>query len=113
MAKSYVKNTLGEKVVSFYLPADATASRAFCDAVCDGKTDVYSFSTSVGSDVVSTAEDVTVMIQNETTLVKGYMRFLLDSAKTEQDIFDALIGKNINGILIDKVVIISMRTVEF
>jgi hypothetical protein len=113
MAKSYVRNKLGDKRLSFYLPATASVARTFCDAVCDGETSIYSMGTSAGSDAVTTAEDVTVMIQNETTLVKGYLRFIIDSTKNESDVFTALIGKNINGIVVDKVVIISMRTVQY
>lgn len=111
--KSMIINKLGSKNVTSYVPADATSAQAFADAVMDGETTIYEEVSSAGSDNVSEAEDVNVMIQNDTTNAKTYMSFLIKSTKHEGDVISALKGKTFNGVLADKVVVIGMRTVTY
>jgi hypothetical protein len=113
MAKSMIVNTLGTKKITSYVPADATAAQAFADAVMDGETAVFEAVSTAGSDLVNEAEEVNVMIQNETSLAKSYLTFIVPTTKHEGDVISALQGKTINGVLADKVVVIGMRTVQY
>jgi len=108
-----IVNTLGEKKLTCYVPAGATEAAAFAAAVLDGEYAVYTAGATTGSDLVNEARDVTVMIQNEITGEKGYLRFLIDTTKHEGDVITALKDKTFNGVKAEKVVIIGMRTVQF
>ncbi|MDO8454076.1 MAG: hypothetical protein Q7S59_05850 [Sulfurimonas sp.] len=113
MAKSMIRNKLGEKTLTLFLPAGATEAQAFCDTCLDGETAVFQAMTTVGSDVVTTARDVNVMISNLTTGEKGYLSFLIEETKHEGDVISALLNKTFNGVKAERVVVVSMRTVNF
>ena len=114
MAKSMIRNTLGSKTLTMYVPAGNVAAQAFADAVLDGQTKVFEAISTTGSgSSVADARDVNVMIQNETTGEKAYLSFLIKKTKNEGDVISALQGKTFNGVLANKVVIIGMRTVTF
>jgi len=113
MAKSMIRNQLGSKVLTSYVPADATNAQTFADAVLDGETRVYEEVSTVGSDAVDTARDVNVMVQDETTGAKSYLRFVIKSSKHEGDVISALVSKTFNGVKADKVVVVSMRSVTY
>lgn len=113
MAKSLIINKLGEKRLFSYVPAGHASALAFADAVLDGSYDIFEETSKIGSDAVSTARDVTVMLQNETTFAKTYLRFVIPSSKDEQDVITALLTKTFNGVKADKVVIISMRATSY
>ena len=113
MGKSMIKNTLGSRTLSLYLPCGNTEAQAFADAVLDGTTEVFEQTSVSGSDVVTQARDVNVMIQNETSGAKAYLSFLIKQTKHEGDVISALLGKTLNGIVADKIVVISMRTRDF
>ena len=113
MAKSMIKNTVGSKKLSVYVPCGSTEAQAFADAVLDGTTDVYQQESVAGSDIVDTARDVRVMIQDETSGSKDYLNFLIKSTKHEGDVISALVGKTFNGVKADKVVVISMTSRAF
>ena len=113
MAKSLIRNQLGEKVYSIYLPCGNGEAQSFADGVLEGTYAVLELSETSGSDQVVEAEDVTVFYEEEETGKRGYLRLIVKSSKSEEDIINALVGKTYNGIKADKVVIISMRTVSF
>ncbi|NCS70410.1 MAG: hypothetical protein COT46_00195 [Sulfurimonas sp. CG08_land_8_20_14_0_20_36_33] len=113
MAKSMIRNKLGTKTLTMYVPANNVAAQAFADAVLDGETSVYEGLPAVGSDVVTTARDVNVMIQETATGAKAYLSFIIKATKHEGDVTTALLGKTFNGVIADKVVIIGMRTVTY
>lgn len=113
MGKSLIVNTVGAKTFWVNVPAGNVEAQAFADAVLDGTTKVFEGSTTVGSDAVDSGRDVNVMVQNETTGAKTYMRFIIDSSKHEGDVIASLEGKTFNGVLAEKVVIIGMRTVQY
>lgn len=113
MAKSMIKNKVGSKILSVYVPCGSTEAQAFADAVLDGTTDVYQQESVSGSDVVDTARDVRVMIQSETSGAKAYLNFLIKSTKHEGDVITALLAKTFNGVKADKVVVISMTSRVF
>ena len=113
MAQSLIRNKLGSKNVNIYVPAGDAEAATFAAAVLDGTYDVLELTTTAGSDVVTEAEDVTIFYEEEATRKRSYLRFLAKSTKSEMDIITALVGKTFNGIKADKVVITSMRTVQF
>jgi len=113
MAKTLIRNQVGEKVHNIYLPAGSTEADTFAQAVLEGTYAVFEQTSVAGSDQVTEAEDVTVFYEEEATGKRAYLRFLAKSTKSEEDIISALVGKTYNGIKADKVVIISMRTVSF
>ena len=67
----------------------------------------------VGTDTATQARYVNVMIQDNTSLAKRYMTFIIKLSKNEGDVISALAGKTFDGIKADKVVIVSMRTQQF
>ncbi len=111
--KSMIKNKLGEKTVTLYVPAGHIEAQAFADTCLDGESTVYVEASVLGSDLVDTARDVNVMIKNDTTGEKGYLSFLIESTKHEGDVMSALLNKTFNGIKAESVIIVSMRTVNF
>lgn len=113
MGQSMIVNTLGTKNFTSYVPADAVAAQAFADAVLDGETKVYEKISVSGNDVVNEAEEVNVMLQQDSDNAKTYLNFLVKSTKHEGDVITALQGKTFNGVKADKVVVIGMRTVQF
>jgi len=113
MAKSLIRNQVGDKVHNIYVPADSGAADTFAQNVLEGTYSVLELKETTGSDQVTEAEDVTIFYEEEATGKRNYLRFLAKSTKSEEDIINALVGKTYNGIKADKVVIISMRTVSF
>lgn len=108
--KSMIRNTLGLKTLTMYVPAGSSEAQAFANAVLDGETKVYELTTVAGSDLVDTARDVNVMIQADSSGAKAYLRFIIKSTKHEGDVITALQGKTFNGVKADKVVIVGMRS---
>lgn len=113
MARSMIRNVLGTKTLTMYVPAGNVEAQAFADAVLDGETKVYEAVSTLGSDVVDTARNVSVMVQDDTTGSKAYMAFLIKSTKHEGDVISALQGKTFNGVKADKVVVIGMRSTQY
>jgi len=113
MAKTLIRNKVGERSFNIYVPAGDVEAKDFADGVLDGTYDVLELTSTTGSDNVTEAEDVTVFYEEDATQKRGYLRFIAKSSKSEEDIIAALVGKTFNGIKADKVVIISMRTVNY
>lgn len=113
MGSSMIKQKLGSKVLTMYVPAGAVEAQAFADAVLDGETRVLEQISSTGTDVANTARYVNVMIQDATSQSKAYLKFIIASTKHEGDVISALAGKTFNGVKADKVVVIGMQSAEF
>lgn len=111
--KSMIRNVLGGRTFTTYVPATDTVAASFASSVLDGEFKVYAQGSVVGSDAVDIARDTNVMLQDTNSGAKTYLRFLMDASKNEGDVISALNGKTINGVTVDKVVIVSMRSVEF
>lgn len=109
MAKSMVTQKLGNKIYTNYIPADATASQTFADAVMDGETVTYSATAPVGSDAVDESFAITIMIQQDSDNAKTYLNLVIPVSKDEGDVSDALRGKTYNGVKADNLVVIKMR----
>jgi len=109
MAKSLVLNTLGSVTKSFSLPASDTNAKSFCEKYLDGKYEVLALTSSVGADTDVEGFDVSVQFSDSTTGRKSYISFIMKADKNEGDVKNALMGKTIDGIKIDTVVVIKLR----
>jgi len=112
MAKSMIRNRINGKTKTFYVPTSATNAEDFCTNFLDGEYEVLSFTSTEGSDAVTVANDVNVMVK-DTAGQKTYFSFLADSAKDEDAIFTALNGLTINGVLVSEAYILGMKPVNF
>lgn len=112
MARSIIKNQVGEFKQTINVPASPTNAASFADAVLDGFYEVYSEGATSGSDAVTDAAEVNAMVKN-TAGVKTYVSFLADSSKTTAEILTGLKGLTINGVHVDEAVILSFKPVTF
>lgn len=112
MAKTLIRNKLGEKNKSFYVPTNDTNALAFASDFLDGEYEVLEMVGTSGSDVVTIANDVNVMVKSATG-TKTYFSFLADNTKNEDEIFTALKGLTINGVLVEQAYILGMKQVNF
>ena len=112
MAKTLIRNKLGNKIKSIYVPCTDTQAQTFATDFLDGEWEVLAYVGSEGSDAVTTANDVNVMVK-ATDGSKTYFSFLADSTKDEDAIFSALKGLTINGVLVEEAYILGMRPVTF
>lgn len=112
MGNCMIRNTLGTKVLTSFVPAGNVEAQAFADAVMDGETEVLEQISKVGTDVATTARYVNVMI-SDISGKKSYLKFIAKVNKGETDVYNALIGKNLNGVLVDRAVILGMSRAEF
>ena len=111
--KSMVINRINGKNHTVYLPCDETVAGTFAGAMFDGEYEVLKQGVISGSDVETSANKVNIMVKNTTSGQKTYMNMLVKSNKTEEDIFAAVIGLTVNGILVDEAFITSMTEVQF
>lgn len=114
MAKSLIKNALGEKMVNNYLPMNASNAITFAQNYLEGTWKVYSSTAETGSDTgVASANDVNVFLTDTTSGKKAYLRFIANATKNETEIRTALIGLTIDGFIVDKVSIINFAPMTF
>lgn len=114
MAKSLIRNALGDKVVNHYVPMSATNADAFATKYLEGTWKVYTAKSETGSDTgVVAANDATIFVTDTTTGKKAYLRMLVNVNKSEADIRAALTGLTIDGFVVDKVVIINFAPLAF
>lgn len=110
MAKTIIKNKLGNKTHSFSLPCDDTVASAFCASMLDGEYVGYVETGKTGSPIASPYNEVSLMIKN-TAGLKAYLNLAVKSGKSEADIYTALTGKTFNGVKADNISIMKMRSV--
>jgi len=113
MAKTLIVNRYNNKNHSFYVPTDETNAEAFASTFLDGEYMVLKPGTVVGSDVETAANDVNIMVKNTGTGQKAYFSFMAKSTKSEDEIFSAIMGLTINGVLVDEAYIMSIKPVTF
>lgn len=114
MAKTMIRNALGEKIVSHTLPMSTANAITFADKYLEGTYKIYEASVDMGSDAgVVLAYDVIAFVKNEATGKKAYLRFIAKSTKNEAEIRTALMGMTINGILVDYVSILNFAPLTF
>ena len=112
MAKSLIRNKLGQKVKSFYVPTTDTNAATFATDFLDGEWEVLALASTEGSDSVTSANEVNVMVK-ATDGTKTYFTFLASTTKNEDEIFTALKGLTINGVVVEESYILGMKTVSF
>jgi len=110
--KSLIRNKLGQKIKSIYVPATDVQAKDFADNFLDGEYEVLSYVGVEGSDVVTVANDVSVMVK-ATDGTKTYFSFIADNAKNENEIFTALKGLTLNGVLVAEAYILGMKQVQY
>ncbi len=111
MAKSYVVNRLGDRSFPFYIPSTASNASEFLNLL-DGEWEIYEQVSTQGNETVSGEfKHVTVMVQDDNTKLKTYMRFYIPSTKDEDDIVAALSGKTFNNVKADAVYVLNVTWV--
>jgi hypothetical protein len=108
--KTLVKNKLGNKTVSMYLPCGTTEAETFCTNFLDGEYIGLEQMGVSGSDVATPYNQVNIMLKSDAGL-KTYLNLAVKSAKSEDEIYTALKGKTYNGVKADNMAIISMRAI--
>ena len=110
MAKSLIRNTLGNRTFGFALPADGATAKTFCDNNLDGTYEVFEVEASSGNDTVAEFYDVTVTGKNAAGR-KTTFRFYASSTKNEDEIMTALQDKTFNGVKFEQIYIINMEKI--
>ena len=111
MATSILVNKLGNRRFTSYLPATAQNAQDLANLL-DGEWELYERKSSVGNDVVSGEyKHATIMLRDETTKKKIYLRCYIKGTKTEDDIVTALKGKTFNGVKADVVYVLNLSWV--
>jgi len=110
MAKSMIRQKLGDKTFTSYVPATAENAKGLAELM-PGEYEIFELVGESGDKTVTDGYyDVTVMLQDETKL-KTYVSFSMKLNKNEEDIFNAFQGKTINGVKADEVYILGMKKV--
>lgn len=113
MAKSLILNRVNSKNYSFNVPTTPANAETFASTFLEGEYAVYELGSTVGTETETDAWDVSVMVKNATSGEKAYLSLLLKTNKTEEDLFTALKGKTINGLVVDECFMMSMKKVTF
>ena len=98
MAKSLIRNTLGNRTFGFAVPADGATAKTFAENNLDGK-------------FVVDLWDVTVTGKSATTKTKHSFQFYAKFNKTEDEIRTALLNKTFDGVKFEEVFVINMQQV--
>lgn len=113
MGKSLIINRINNKNHSFYVPAGETEADTFASTFLDGEYQVLKVGTTIGTDTETAVNDVNMMVKNSTSGQKAYLNMLTKSTKSEDELFSAVIGLTINGVLVDEAYIISMKRITY
>ena len=111
--KSLIRNALGDKILNTYVPMTPTNANTFATDMLEGTWSIYEAGAETGTDVATSAIDVTCQVRNSGTGKKAYLRFIAKANKNGDEIQTVLTGLTVDGILIDEVVIISLRPLTF
>jgi len=114
MPKTLLTNRVNGKTKTYALPTDAAGAQTFAETFLEGEYAIYQSEGKSGSDVVTVAPTtISVAFWNDANpRNRGYANFVIASTKTENDLFAVLIGKTLNGILIDQVSTMSQKICE-
>ena len=109
---SMIRQRLGNKTFTSYVPATDENAKALAEAVLPGEYEILTKVGESGSDVVTGGYRFwTVMIKNDADL-KTYLSFVAPLSKNSNDVINALKGKIFNSVKADNVVVINSRTVN-
>ena len=113
MAVSMIRQKLGNKVFTNYVPADDTDAKALADSVLPGEYEIFTKVGESGSDTVTAGDrKYTIMVKDDTDL-KTYFNIVTPVSKTSSDVISALQGKTFNGVKADVVYVLNEREVTF
>ena len=108
-----LQNVVNGKKSSYFLPCTPAQAVTFAETFLDGEYITYESKGKTGSDAVTVAPVIfSVMMKNSNTEEKTYANFVLPANKTENDLFAVLIGKTLNGVLVDYVSTIKQTVCE-
>ena len=111
-AVSMIRQRLGNKTFTSYVPATAEAAKSFAEALLPGEYEILEKIGENGNDNVTDGYKIfTVMIESDETHDKTYLTFVSKIGKTSDDVIAGLKGKTFNGVKADKVVVINSRKV--
>ncbi|MEA2110619.1 MAG: hypothetical protein U9P71_01090 [Campylobacterota bacterium] len=111
--KSMLINRFNGKNHTVYLPCDEIQAATFAGAMLDGEYQVLKMGAVSGTEAETVANKVNIMVKNTTSGEKAYFNMLVDSSKSEEEIFAVVIGLTINGVLVDEAYIMSMTEVLY
>ncbi len=109
--KSLIVNRFNGKNHSFALPCASTVAATFCSDMLEGEYQVFKFDTESGFETETSYKEMQIMVKNSTSKEKTYLNIKVKASKVEADVFTALIGLTVNGIVIDEAFIISDKLV--
>lgn len=110
MAKTLIKNKLGNKTHTFALPCDDTVASAFCASFLDGEYAGFAQVSKTGSDVATPYRIYGVMIRNSAGL-KSYLDLVTKVNTTEDELYAVLTGLTLNGVHVDDISVLKNRLV--
>jgi len=111
MAKTLIRNVLGGKSFSFYVPATDEKAQEFCATILEGEYEGLIEKGVEGNDTVTGGYNkVTVLIEDNAGQ-KLYLNMACPITKSEEDIYNALNGVTLNGVHADKLYVTRMSRV--
>ena len=113
MAISMIRQKLGNKTFTNYVPAGADDAKSFADSFLPGEYEILEKVGESGSDTATEARFYSVMLRNEESHEKTYLSFYAKSNKADSDVISALKGKTFNGVKADTVIILNARKVVY
>ena len=110
MATSMIRQKLGNKTFTSYVPADDEATATLADAVLPGEYQIFKLIGETGSDTVAGGyKKYTVMLKDDSNYKSMYINIVVSQSKNSTDIRSALLGKTFNGVKADKVIVLNER----
>lgn len=111
--KSVIVNTIRGKRHHSTLPCSGINALAFADAFVSGETSVYENGVGrISNSDSDTCIEAVVNCENTLDGLKTSFKILLKNDVDENQLISALLGKNINGVLVDFVSISSFRIIS-
>jgi len=111
-AVSMIRQKLGSKVFTTYVPATDENAKNFAEALLPGEYEVLARVGENGSDNVTDGYVVWSVMVKDVNDLKTYLTFATSLNKSGDDIISALKGKTFNNVKADEVVIINSRSVN-
>ena len=112
MATCMIRQKLGSKTFTSYVPADDENAKALADAVLPGEYEILKLVGESGSDTVTGGyRKYTVMLKDDETHKSTYLNIVVSQGKTSTEVRSALLGKTFNGVKADRVIVLNERVV--
>jgi len=114
MAKSMIRNTLGTKTMTFYLPCKGSVAGDICSSLLDGEYSVFETdgANAGGNEKETAVYNVTVQLKSADNL-KTYVNFAMKANKTAGDVESAFVGTTVNGLKVKSTLVLGMSKVNY